>query len=1681
MTISSYAAHAAGFQLGRAVLRLGVDSTGMSSGLRQAQGRFERFAVLSQAAGRTAGIALSAPLFAAGVLALKVSAEYEHTMKRVQAVSGASGKHLEALKKQTVDLAETTKFTMRQVGDAQVFLAMAGLQVNTILKAMPSVLNLAAASGLELARVADLLTNIMTAFQISADKTVEVMDVLTITFTGSNTSMTQLADALRYVSPSVASLGHTVSETAAAIGILGNQGIQASLAGTYMRAVFRELARPAGQLKKTIDQLGLSTRNMSGEIVTAAEMVEEFERVQASAADAARGFGRRGGTGAAALVAAGSDEIRRMQSLHRLALTSTKEVAETMLDTLIGDLAILRAKVETFLESVAQSGLGQFVRSTVQLMQRLFDRLNDLSAESMNAILAVSAVLIVLPPTLLLISSGLLLVIRQFRAWSVEASGVAASMRAVAAASAAATTAAGAGRAAAASMIVAPVGAGLGGGRKATGGLAIGGFGGKLRDTSTGRFTSGAGQATQRVAQSAARATKALTVMQRAGTLAFSGIAWAARGLAALLWNPITGVLVAMYALGKWTMKKAEDSFRAAEVAALSYAGVLDEIRRVEEKLAQTRKPEEKTLYRGMPGERTVYVRSVDQLREEKLALEEMEALQARHGRAQREQYVEEATGYDELRAAVTRARNDLRSGKISFEQYVSDLRTVSEEGGRLMEESLLFEKDVIGRLVASTDELRERGEKELAPFWRAMEGVGRNLNALQDSILRGDLTREAGESVLVQAEAQLDRLIAAMDPAAAEMFAGWMGTLRSRIADLAPDVTALVREVRELADAYLETTRLDPREMLINIREVPLGEGFGGFSRAQLSNIAPGRTEAQQAGQQFAAEWMAANRKAMAAAANRQEMRAMFSDFGRDLGARFARAIVEGSDTLAEDFRKALTAEGMQRIFTKAGEKLGNLLADEVSKVLTASQAGWVATIASVALFLKSIGDSQSARATAAQEGQRTDYGSALAEMSALYEQLTDDQQAQVGALRDSFPHLSGYARLMAIVNAQIELATELMQEFGSAADQADDAVRDLQGEWRTLANEMMRAGEYTEEFLDFIWDHVDIQKYREELEALAVAVGQLRDLRASLEFLGELGGAITEFLPQTDLERLIETGEVTGRLLWQFEQAGGEAGALRKFGFALSDLRQFESLIEQFRETGEVIEDLDAIVLSLTGTSLKDLQDRIEHIQGLLNFGEEALGLLQEYLPETLSPLESFFATGALDPAVVDMLTEMGVSLETIDAFAEKRALLSEFDQINQVLEETGSLTAGIREQYLGLVQELRASAGTSDWADNLRDLYSFLDKQGLEAAGGILGSLSGHEFAFEALEYQLKGDQDGAAQILADGREDLLNSVQEMAQTLHEEITESMTTLEEQLGSYTASLEEAILQASNILRSTVESVAGVLQQQIQSLAQTVQQSIQALENTIQGLIEQLSEGIQITVDVQQGPRPDDAIPLPPPEAVAPPPEAVAPLPGQVVAENDYWFRHTEEQYNQILRYMELMTGFNTNNALPWGEEADALITQSEDLQNYLTLAFNLFSRFPFLQDPSILKELAQFSINFDRQSQMLEWFSPAGKEYEQAPTQAGVDALLAIIDRYKINPPPPPPGLPPPPPTPPPEPPPHYNEEPSRPTGTHQVNLEIHLDGGGLTPDEVVDVMVDALESNRKGFGDRIRDGV
>ena len=1463
--ISAYAAHAAGFQLGRAVLRLGVDSTGLVTGLRTAENRVQKYGGIAATAGRAAGLALSAPLFAAGVLAAKVGAEYEHTMRRVEAVSGATGKQMDALKRQTVDLAETTRYTMRQVGDAQVFLAMAGLDVTTILKAMPSVLNLAAASGLELARVSDLLTNIMTAFQVSAEKSVEIMDTLTITFTGSNTSMEQLADALRYVAPSVASLGHTVSETAAALGILGNQGIQASLAGTYLRAVFRELARPTGHLKKTIEDLGLSTRNMAGEIVNAAEMVEEFERVGADAADAARGFGRRGGTGAAALVASGSEELRRMQSLHRLALTSTKEIADTMLDTLLGDLAVLRAKFETFLKRVS-NGLGPMVRGFIQSLQGLFDYLNSISDRTLNFFMGWGAALVLIPPVIAVIGSGLRGLSRLSQALVASSARFAGAMKSAAGVATTARTAAAADVFAAyrgkdGRFVAAPPTA---------------------RDA-RGRFVKGG--ATQKVAETVTRTTKSLTLMQRAGTAAFGAIAVAARGLGAVLLHPVTGVFTLLMLISAWGARRSADKFRNLEISAMSYADVLAEIVRLEKVVAEQ---QERQAVPSMPPSTYGPTYGPDPswwpTREEK----ELGLLRGRERVAHRETYEKELQTYKELSDAIRRARADVSKGEISFEQYLSDLRVVAQEAEKLLTEGIVFPDAVIGNLIARTEETRKRAEAELSLFWGSMQEVSRNITGLQESILRNDITRDEGEAILAGATAQLDRLMAAMDPEAAEFFAGWMGTLRGRLAEVADEVRDLTREVMKLAESYLETTRLSQRDMLINVRALPLpGElPSGEFTGVQLSNTLPGVDEVNRIANENAEAYFAAHRAALRSAANRQAMQSMFSDFGTDLGARFARAIVSGAETLREDFRLALTAEAMQRAFTAAGDFLGKTLAAQVSKVMSASQAGWVATLIGAVGAVVGIGNRQARASQEAQEAQRAEYAARTEEYLEIYRQLNEANQALLKALSGT-------------LEEHMEKAVELLEEQEEQAAETAAALAELRSEFSGLAYDAMEAERALKDLQEFVEANFGPETAA-HFDWMFGAIESLGDLRENLAFVNELQSGISGLLPASGVDRLLETGDIDNTLMGQFMAAGGDADMLRRLGAAISRLREFEAAVADFRDTGEAsdflrdsLHDLAGVDMTALLAQMDALRAQMDAVKGHISTVDSLRGAIAGLRPER--GLDLFRSTGRVDEGLRQELAAAGVDMSLVEnlgsALADLHAFeeglsggASELDALADAANATaaallGDLRSGLEDFLPGNVSPNHLSAFfelgelsaavleqlVSAGADrSLLMAFSEAREQMVTFQRAAREERWRDEFAFEAREYELVRAQESAARDLymtleavtgdLSGHSEAQRLALESAVSaaadaldialldLGETLDRDLADLGETLGGLEVTLEEAITKAAEALHAGVEQAALALSEALAALAESLGDQIMSLEEAIRELIEAL-----------------------------------------------------------------------------------------------------------------------------------------------------------------------------------------------------------------------------------------------
>ena len=205
-----------------------------------------------------------------GVLysAVKPAVDFELAMAKVGAITNeaSNSKGFKALTKQARELGRTTQYTASQASEAMQFLGMAGLNTNQILAATPSGLNLAIAGNMDLGRTADITSNILTGFNMEAERTGEVADILAQASRTTNMNVEMLGQTMKFIAPAAAAVGGTLSETATLAGVLGDAGIQATMAGTMLRSTYLRLAAPAKAGAKALGQMrnemGISSEEM---------------------------------------------------------------------------------------------------------------------------------------------------------------------------------------------------------------------------------------------------------------------------------------------------------------------------------------------------------------------------------------------------------------------------------------------------------------------------------------------------------------------------------------------------------------------------------------------------------------------------------------------------------------------------------------------------------------------------------------------------------------------------------------------------------------------------------------------------------------------------------------------------------------------------------------------------------------------------------------------------------------------------------------------------------------------------------------------------------------------------------------------------------------------------------------------------------------------------------------------------------------------------------------------------------------------------------------------------------------------------------------------------------------------------------------------------------------------------
>ena len=227
-------------------------------------------------AGKTMTTKVTVPIAAVGAAVVKLTGDFDASMSKVAAVSGATGEDFDALRDKAREMGSKTKFSASEAADAMNYMAMAGWKTEDMLGGVEGIMNLAAASGEDLATTSDIVTDALTAFGMSAEDSGHFADVLAAASSNANTNVSMLGESFKYVAPVAGSLGYSAEDTSIALGLMANAGIKASQGGTALRTTLTNLANPTDDMKTAMDRLGVSLTDDEGNMLSFREVMGQL-------------------------------------------------------------------------------------------------------------------------------------------------------------------------------------------------------------------------------------------------------------------------------------------------------------------------------------------------------------------------------------------------------------------------------------------------------------------------------------------------------------------------------------------------------------------------------------------------------------------------------------------------------------------------------------------------------------------------------------------------------------------------------------------------------------------------------------------------------------------------------------------------------------------------------------------------------------------------------------------------------------------------------------------------------------------------------------------------------------------------------------------------------------------------------------------------------------------------------------------------------------------------------------------------------------------------------------------------------------------------------------------------------------------------------------------------------------
>lgn len=373
---------------GSIAAKMTLDISNFTSQLNLAQNQAQRLAVETSRSfqigsaltgmGKVLSTAVTLPLLGIAATSIKVGNEFQAQMSRVQAIAGATGGELDKMKRQAIELGAKTAFSAKEAAQGMENLASAGFQVNEIMDAMPGVLDLAAVSGGDVAASSEAMASSLRAFGLEAGQAGHVADVFARAAADTNAETVDMAEAMKYVAPVAHSMGLSLEETAASIGIMADAGIKGSQAGTTLRGALSRIAKPTKAMVKSMDQLGVSFYDANGKMIPLREQIAQLKTATAGLTQEERNrhlvtlYGQNSLSGMLALLDAGPEKLDKMTNALINSDGAAREMAETMQDNLASKIEQMGGAFESaaiVIQQILEPALTKVVGGITKLIE----------------------------------------------------------------------------------------------------------------------------------------------------------------------------------------------------------------------------------------------------------------------------------------------------------------------------------------------------------------------------------------------------------------------------------------------------------------------------------------------------------------------------------------------------------------------------------------------------------------------------------------------------------------------------------------------------------------------------------------------------------------------------------------------------------------------------------------------------------------------------------------------------------------------------------------------------------------------------------------------------------------------------------------------------------------------------------------------------------------------------------------------------------------------------------------------------------------------------------------------------------------------------------------------------------------------------------------------------------------